>query len=62
MIQVANLNNLWTDPVAVLGAMCTVNLGKTLSPLDSEPFGPPPGSDIRLSARTFPGVPASHPV
>gem|GEM_PF-2189555 len=34
MIQVANLNNLWTDPVAVLGAMCTVNLGKTLSPLE----------------------------
>ena len=34
MIQVANLNNLWTDPVAVLGATCTVNLGKILSPLE----------------------------
>ena len=29
---------------------------------DSEPFGTPPGSDIRLSARAFRDMPASHPV
>jgi hypothetical protein len=34
MIQAGNLNDLWTDAVAVLGAMYAVNLGKILSPLE----------------------------
>ena len=34
MIQAGNLNNLCTDPVAVLVATRTVNLGKILSPLE----------------------------
>lgn len=34
MIQAGNLNNLWTDSVAVLGATHTVNVGKILSPLE----------------------------
>lgn len=34
MIQAGNLNNLWTDSVAFLGATHAVNLGMILSPLE----------------------------
>ena len=34
MIQAGNLNNLCTDPVAVLVATRAVSLGKILSPLE----------------------------
>jgi hypothetical protein len=46
MIQTRNLNNLCTDPVAVLVATRAVNLGKILSPLE-------PRRGQILATRTF---------